>query len=159
MRDAQVTILVADAGPATTFERISDFAAYPDLIDVVRSVSVRPVGPGEDHSDWEVFFRNGILRWTEVDRFDADALTITFEQLEGDFAEFAGTWVVTPHGTGSAVAFTAAFDFGIPSLAGLLDPIAERVLKETIVRAVAGLFDRVDVLGDDASLALAAGVR
>ena len=45
---------------------------------------------------------------------------------------------------------SAEFDFGIPSLAGILDPIAARVLKETIARVVAGLFDKIEIVGDEA---------
>jgi len=39
--------------------------------------------------------------------------------------------------------FQADFDFGIPSLEGILDPIAERVIKETVAWVVVGMFDVV----------------
>jgi len=55
------------------------------------------------------------------------------------------------------VTFDSDFDFGIPSLAGILDPVAERVFKETIARVLTGLFDEIDVLGDpEVAAALAA---
>ncbi|WP_405915184.1 type II toxin-antitoxin system RatA family toxin [Streptomyces sp. NBC_00728] len=150
MRSAHVTLGVPGVSPQAAFARVRDFAAYPDLVDVVRSVTVRHTSDTDESSDWEVYFRNGILRWTETDRFDPAALTIVFEQIDGDFEEFSGSWVITADGDGCRIAFDTAFDFGIPSLAGILDPVAERVFKETIARVVRGLFPNAEVIGDEA---------
>lgn len=152
MRNASVLLRIDGVAPGTVFDRIHDFARYPEFTDVVRSVTVHQVSPEEETSDWEVYFRNGILRWTEADRFDRDGLVISFEQIDGDFAEFSGTWRIGADGPDSLVDFSADFDFGIPSLAGILDPVAQRVFKETIARVVLGLFEgRASVVGDDAT--------
>ncbi|MCD0484728.1 type II toxin-antitoxin system RatA family toxin [Streptacidiphilus sp. ASG 303] len=162
MRSAHVSIRARDVDPGTAFDRIRDFSRYPEFTDVVRSVTVRQVSPLEESSDWEVYFRNGILRWTETDRFDHDGRAIGFEQTDGDFAELTGGWLVTADGPDSLIAFRTEFDFGIPSLAGILDPVAERVFKETIARVVISLFDDAAVEGDEAVAravaAVAAGV-
>ncbi|WP_406504457.1 type II toxin-antitoxin system RatA family toxin [Streptomyces sp. NBC_00212] len=149
MRSTQLKVRVEAVCPNAAYDRIKDYARYPELTPVVRSVTVREMTDEEIHSDWEVYFRNGILRWTETDRFDEAKLRISFRQLEGDFAEFTGTWSVTPDGEGCLVDFAAEFDFGIPSLAGILDPVAARVLKETIGVVVTSLFERAHVVGDD----------
>ncbi|WP_369231286.1 type II toxin-antitoxin system RatA family toxin [Streptomyces sp. R21] len=146
MRNAQLTVRAAGVEADAGYARITDFARYPELSPVVRSVMVRQLGGDEEHSDWEVFFRNGILRWTEADRFDAGRRLITFRQLHGDFEEFTGSWSVRQDGDGCLIDFAAEFDFGIPSLAGILDPVAERVLKETIAAVLAGLFDSSEVV-------------
>ncbi|MFG2309375.1 type II toxin-antitoxin system RatA family toxin [Streptomyces sp. NPDC048566] len=156
MRSAQVTIRAVAVTPADAFDRVKDFAAYPALSPVVRSVTVtRPAsgpagGDGEEHSDWEVYFRNGILRWSETDTFDRAALTIAFAQTDGDFAEFSGTWRIRADGGDSLIDFSTEFDFGIPSLAGILDPVAERVFRETIGLVVTSLFAEAEVVGDEA---------
>jgi ribosome-associated toxin RatA of RatAB toxin-antitoxin module len=149
MRYVMLQARVPTADPDACFDRISDFARYPDLVDVVRSVAVHPTSPdGLEHSDWEVYFRNGILRWSEADRKDGSAHSIAFEQTDGDFDSFRGSWSVGPADGDCSVTFQTEFDFGIPSLAGILDPIAERVFKETIARVLAGLFGAVAVIGD-----------
>ncbi|MFS8202248.1 type II toxin-antitoxin system RatA family toxin [Streptomyces sp. CWNU-52B] len=151
MRSAQLTVRTGGVGPDEAYRRIRDFARYPELTPVVRAVTVRAGTDGEDgeeHSDWEVYFRNGILRWTEADRFDEERLTIAFRQLHGDFEEFTGTWRVRV-GAGCLIEFAAEFDFGIPSLAGILDPVAERVLKETIAAVLTGLFADATVVDPD----------
>jgi ribosome-associated toxin RatA of RatAB toxin-antitoxin module len=149
MRHVTLQARVPAASPRACFDRISDFARYPELVDVVRSVTVHPASPdGREHSDWEVYFRNGILRWSEADLKDDGSHSITFEQTEGDFDSFSGSWSIGAADDGCAVTFETDFDFGIPSLAGILDPIAERVFKETIARVLAGLFGTVRVVGD-----------
>ncbi|MEV7320804.1 SRPBCC family protein [Streptomyces sp. NPDC093970] len=131
-----VELLYGDTrlSPHEAYERVRDFARYPDLVDTVRSVTVHPAASGSPVlSDWEVDFRNGVLAWSEEDVFDDRALSIVFRQTEGDFESFDGRWDVTagPRGT-ARVRFAAMFDFGLPSLAGIVDPVAERVLRETI---------------------------
>ncbi|MEV0694332.1 SRPBCC family protein [Streptomyces sp. NPDC050388] len=151
MRSVRVIIRVHDIDAAAAFERVGAFSRYPELTDVIRSVASRRVSDGEEVSDWDVYFRNGILSWSETDRFDRETLTITFEQTDGDFAEFAGVWRLTADGADCLVDFSAEFDFGIPSLAGILDPVAERVFKETIARVVISLFaGNAAVVGDEA---------
>jgi ribosome-associated toxin RatA of RatAB toxin-antitoxin module len=154
MREVRLRVRVAGASAGECFDRIADFARYPDLVDVVRAVTVHPVAAGEpESSDWEVYFRNGILRWSETDEPDRSRLLIGFAQIDGDFEEFTGGWRIEPVAGGCDVHFGAEFDFGIPSLAGILDPVAERVFKETIARVLAGLFDRVEVLDDEPTAA------
>lgn len=149
MRYVTLRAQVPAADPDACFGRIADFARYPELVDVVRSVAVHPAAPDEpEHSDWEVYFRNGILRWSETDAKDGRSRRIAFEQTDGDFDVLTGSWSVTAAAQGCQVTFETAFDFGIPSLAGILDPIAERVFKETIARVLAGLFGTVNVIGD-----------
>ncbi|GAA3486011.1 MULTISPECIES: type II toxin-antitoxin system RatA family toxin [Streptomyces] len=150
MRNASVLLRVEGTAPEAAFDRVHDFARYPEFTEVVRSVTVHELSAAEETSEWEVYFRNGILRWTEADRFDRETLVISFEQIDGDFAEFSGTWRVSADGPDTLIAFSADFDFGIPSLAGILDPVAQRVFKETIARVVVGLFGSARVEGDEA---------
>jgi ribosome-associated toxin RatA of RatAB toxin-antitoxin module len=157
MRNVKLSARVAaDTGPC--FERIRDFARYPELVNVIRAVTVYPPDlDGTERSDWEVYFRNGILRWSEQDALDRADLRIKFRQIDGDFDYFAGHWAIAwdpgdgSDGSGAEsciVTFESDFDFGIPSLAGILDPVAERVFKETIARVLTGLFGEIEVIGD-----------
>nr|WP_234319358.1 SRPBCC family protein [Streptomyces sp. NRRL S-237] len=152
----------------TAYARVRDFARYPHLVPIVRRVDVAPAGPGHTVvSDWEVDFRNGVLAWTEEDVFDDTAMGISFRQTEGDFETFDGRWAITPHdadgngngeggGAGCTVRFEAEFDFGLPSLSQIIDPVAERVLRETIETILRALLDTNT--GADTGAGLGAGV-
>ncbi|MHB9756206.1 type II toxin-antitoxin system RatA family toxin [Streptomyces sp. BYX5S] len=148
MRSVDLTIGVPGIAAQAVYDRVAEFARYPELTPVVLSVTVHDLSETEETSAWEVYFRNGILRWTESDHFDRPALTITFAQLDGDFEVFEGVWWIVATDSGARVGFHAAFDFGIPSLAGILEPVAERVIKETITQVVLALFPSGTVLDD-----------
>ncbi len=143
MRFVTIDAFVPGRGTNEVFRTLADYARYPELTPVVRDVQVWTDDAGDLISSWEVNFRNGILRWTERDLVDAGRLRIDFTQIEGDVAEFAGSWLCCAEIGGTAVRFEALVDLGIPSLAEVLDPIAARTLAETICAILAGLY------GDD----------
>jgi ribosome-associated toxin RatA of RatAB toxin-antitoxin module len=119
---------------------LCDFERYPHLTAAVRSVQIQHASEGVTVSRWEVNFRGGILRWTEEDWFDPSTYTITFHQTEGDVERFDGTWQIEDVPGGCQVRFTAELDLGIPALGSILEPIAERALKDNIKSILAGLF-------------------
>ncbi|RDI66854.1 type II toxin-antitoxin system RatA family toxin [Nocardia pseudobrasiliensis] len=159
MRAVQLTVGSVTCPAARAYARIAEFERYPELVAEVRSVIVHDSPDGAPmSSDWEVYFRNGPLRWSEVDYFQPEQRRIVFEQTTGDFDIFRGTWRVESVDAGCAVHFEAAFDFGIPSLAGILEPVAEKVLKEGIAVALFQLLGDAQVI-DDAAVAAAVAAK
>jgi ribosome-associated toxin RatA of RatAB toxin-antitoxin module len=141
MRRVELDALVPGASPEAVYAAVTAFARYPELAPHVQSTVVhhgRPEPTGS--SSWELHFRSGLLRWTEQERFDEAGGVVEFSQERGDFDEFGGRWSVSPEPGGTRVRFVADFDFGIPSLEGILDPIAERVIRETAAFVVVGNF-------------------
>ena len=139
MPDVAVTATVPDACPDAVFSAVADFASYAKHTDTVRDVVVTTAPDGAVESAWEVNFRNGVLVWTERDVVDPAARRIDFEQVDGDFVVFTGTWAVEPDGDGATVRFTASFDLGMPSLAPMVDPIAVRTLVDNVQAILRGL--------------------
>ena len=90
-------------------------------------------------SQWEVNFRQGILRWTEEDFFDPLTYSIQFRQIEGDAEHFSGSWLLSDTDEGCLICFAADFDMGIPSLSDIIEPIAEQALQENIRSILQGL--------------------
>lgn len=144
MREVTVAVEAAGRTAEEAYGLISDFARYPELTDTVTGVTVHPPdADGTVLSDWSVVFRSGQMRWSERDTFLPEKLTVRFEQLEGDFEVFRGEWVCEGHGPGTIVRFSASFDLGIPSLAEILDPVAESTLRDNIIRILGGLLGEV----------------
>jgi len=141
VRFVEVVANVTGGVPAEVFEVLSDFERYPAATDAVRQVIVSRQTTNKVASTWEVNFRSGILRWKEEDEFDRDARTIRFTQVEGDLEHFTGVWHVDEHDDGCVVRFVAQFDMGIPTLAAMLDPIAESALRENISNIIRCLID------------------
>jgi ribosome-associated toxin RatA of RatAB toxin-antitoxin module len=156
MRRVEIETLVPAADADTVFDRVCDFTHYADYTGAVREVVVSPAVDGVTCSDWSVYFRNGILCWSERDRIDAGARTIAFEQVDGDFDQFSGTWSVEPADGDVRVTFTASFDLGMPSLAAIIDPIAERTLRENMESIIRGLLGQDVIFAGNVPASLSA---
>ncbi|MFD8151540.1 type II toxin-antitoxin system RatA family toxin [Streptomyces sp. NPDC059720] len=148
MRHVELDALIPAEQAERVLHAVRRWERYPDLAPHVNATTVHAAYPDPAaSSSWELHFRSGLLRWTEDDTVLPEQGQIRFEQSEGDFDSFCGTWSLTQHGDDVAVRFDADFDFGIPSLEGILDPIAERVIKETVAWALTGLFPAVRISG------------
>lgn len=144
MRRVVLEALIPATPAEAVFDRVVHFERYPELAPHVQSTTVhRTLPEPTGQSYWELHFRSGLLRWTEEETFLREELRITFTQLDGDFDELTGEWTLRQVGPDTELRFAADFDFGIPSLAGILDPIAERVIAETIAWVLVGLFEDV----------------
>jgi ribosome-associated toxin RatA of RatAB toxin-antitoxin module len=152
MRTVRLRLHVPSRTAADVYETLADFGRYPELCDAVRDVVVTAVSDDVTVSRWEVTFRAGLLRWTEEDRFDRDALTITFRQLEGDVALFDGSWECAEVPAGCQITFCARLDMGIPSLADALEPIAVRTLVENTVSIVTGLVGAAELVSSEVAV-------
>ncbi|MGW3649379.1 SRPBCC family protein [Streptomyces sp. NPDC000878] len=144
MREVIVQVVAEERTARQAYDLICDFRRYPELTDKVNEVVVHPPeADGSLRSDWSVIFRNGLMRWSERDRFVPETLTVEFEQIKGDFEVFHGSWVCEERSEGAVVTFRSDFDLGIPSLAEILDPVAESTLRDNILRILEGLMGRV----------------
>ena len=149
MRTIRLRLHVPHQSASDVYATLANFELYPTLCDAVQKVAVTEVSGNVTVSQWEVTFRAGLLRWTEEDTFDPDALTITFHQLEGDIAVFDGSWQCVDAAQGSEVLFSARLDMGIPSLASALEPIAARTLIANIISIVRGLVGSAELVASD----------
>jgi ribosome-associated toxin RatA of RatAB toxin-antitoxin module len=135
-----VHALLSGADTQQTFDRLADFAAYPEFTDAIRTVQVTHIDSTTLESTWEVNFRKGILIWTERDTIDPATRRIDFVQTKGDFSVFTGSWLVVEEGDTVRVEFASRFDLGIASLASLIDPVACTALRDAISEILRGLF-------------------
>jgi hypothetical protein len=147
MRATSISVRFRTDDVRGALRSIADFGRFPSLADDVRSVV-----PSGDGSQWTVNFRRGLMRWHETETIDEAALRISFEQTTGDFAAFAGSWRLTPVIGGARVDFAVSWDFGIESMAGIMDPIAERVIKRVACDVLKGLFGEITVLAGGEAL-------
>jgi ribosome-associated toxin RatA of RatAB toxin-antitoxin module len=141
MHTVDIIAHVSGGSPGAIFEVLTDFERYPELTDAVRAVEVLRETPTRLSSTWEVNFRHGILKWSEHDELDFERRVIAFTQTDGDLEHFSGSWSVDAHPTGCVVRFAAAFDLGMPSLARMLDPIAESALRENVADIIRGMIE------------------
>ncbi|WP_306300067.1 SRPBCC family protein [Streptomyces sp. NRRL B-24085] len=146
VRRVELRALVRAERAEEVFAQVVRWDRYAELAPHVESAVVHTGFPAtEGSSSWELHFRSGLLRWTEHERFEPGRGEVRFEQADGDFDSFSGSWEVRQDGPDVQVAFVCDFDFGIPSLEGILDPIAERVITETVAWTLTGMFPRTEL--------------
>ncbi|MGW1955816.1 SRPBCC family protein [Streptomyces sp. NPDC001920] len=149
MRCVELRAVLHGEDALAALDRIGAWERYPELAPHVNATQVHAAPPAPVcSSSWELHFRSGLLTWSEQEEFRRDQLRIRFTQTHGDFDSFCGDWELRQTGDDVEVLFRAEFDFGIPSMEGILDPIAERVLKESVAWALTGLFQRAEILGE-----------
>jgi len=132
---------VRNQSPKELAELLSGFEHYPDYTPTVVSVDSEHVDNGHKRSAWAIKFQDGVLKWVQDEWVETDEGRITFKSVNGDFKSLEGSWLATPVGDDSEVTFDVTFVSGLGTLSEVVDPIAERILREdfeVIMRAVIG---------------------
>jgi ribosome-associated toxin RatA of RatAB toxin-antitoxin module len=119
---------------------VSDVESYPRLMDHVRAVEIREHAAGHRVIAWEVDCKGFVMKWTEREVADHTRSRIDFHQITGDLARFEGSWQL--EGVGDAacrVSVSVLFEIGIPMLSDMLDPVAERAMRENLNKILSGI--------------------
>ncbi|CAB1128730.1 Polyketide_cyc domain-containing protein [Candidatus Hydrogenisulfobacillus filiaventi] len=127
------TVEVAEripAAPEAVFAVLSDMSRFPEFMDNVEEITILERGPDTTVSRWVTRLQGARFRWTERDRFYPGEWRITYEQIEGDLKRFQGYWQLEPDGDGCRVRLVTEFEFGMPMLASLLNPVAALAIRE-----------------------------
>jgi ribosome-associated toxin RatA of RatAB toxin-antitoxin module len=83
-------------------------------------------------TEWTTQLKGKEFKWSERETFDDDQLKIYYEQVEGDLAEMKGDWTFEDHPEGTRVIMTNAFEFGMPALEVVLNPVASVAIKNNL---------------------------
>lgn len=123
------------------WEVVLDVEGYPAQMDSVRWVAIEDeTGPELRRVAWSVTLKGSILEWREDERIDHDARVVSFTQVSGDLELFEGRWTVEEREPGAVrVTFDVSFEIGIPLLADMLNPVAQRSLRDNITDMLQGI--------------------
>ena len=105
------------------FDVIQDMASYPKFMNVDGRKIV----------------------WTERDDFYPETFKITYKQTAGDLKKMEGAWELFDTEEGVNVSLAVDFEFGIPMIAGLLNPILIRKVRENsedMLQAIKGEIEK-----------------
>lgn len=118
---------------------LKDMEKYPEFMPDLVSVEVLERKDNTTITRWVSNVDGRIIKWTEVDTFDDENMHIAYRQIEGDLKKFEGEWILTDIPGGTEIKLTVDFEFGIPMIAGLLNPILKkkvRVNSENMLKAI-----------------------
>lgn len=119
---------------------INDLESYPRLMDHVRSLKIKEQTPTHRLAEWQIDLKGCVMRWNEREDIDRDRYRIDYRALDGDLAEFDGYWqleALSPEST--RVTHSVSFEIGIPMLSQILNPVAERAIRDNTHKMLASL--------------------
>jgi|SRR3954447_10873864 len=126
---------------ARVWDAVVDVERYPDTMANVRWVEIREVeSPELRRTAWSVTLKGSILEWEEREHLDHDRHVVEFHQLKGDMEVFTGSWVLEERAPDlTHVRLDTEFEIGIPLLADMLNPVAQRALRENSAEMLRGV--------------------
>lgn len=134
----EVSLSVA-CTPEKIYPILKDMEKYPDFMMDLKSVEILERNGNTTVSRWVSNVDGRVIKWTELDTFDDDKMHISYQQIEGDLKKFAGEWILTPLNDETEIKLTVDFEFGIPMIAGLLNPILKKKVRtnsESMLKAI-----------------------
>ncbi|MDF2500034.1 MAG: cyclase/dehydrase [Anaerosporomusa subterranea] len=140
----EVKLPVASSA-ASIYPIIKDMEKYPQFMADLVSVEVLERTSGTTTTRWVSNVDGRIIRWTEVDVFDDEKKHISYKQTEGDLKKFEGEWVLTELEDGNTeIMLTVDFEFGIPMIAGLLNPLLKKKVRDNSMNMLKAIKERLE---------------
>lgn len=125
---------------------LADMSQFPQFMKNVESIEITERGDNYTLSRWVTRLQGAKFSWTERDTFYPQEGRITFTQLEGDLKVFQGEWRLIGVADGTEVTMETEFEFGIPMLATILNPIAKLALRDNARSMVRAIGNRAEPL-------------
>ncbi len=124
---------------ASVFEVVSDMESYPKFMKTIKAIRILERGDGYTVSDWEARLQGARFHWVEKDLFDPEHYRITYDQTSGDLRVFRGYWQLEEVSDGTQVTLVTEFEFGVPMLSSLLNPVAKVAIKDNAKSMLDGI--------------------
>lgn len=123
---------------------LKEMEKYPEFMEDLISVEVLERKENTTVTKWVSNVDGRTIKWTELDVFDDENLHISYRQLEGDLKRFEGEWSLTPIDGGTEVKLTVDFEFGIPMIAGLLNPILKKKVRDNSANMLKSIKEKME---------------
>jgi len=131
--------------PDKIYPILKDMEKYPGFMTDLVSVEILERTSNTTVSKWVSNVGGRIIKWTELDTFDDENMHICYSQIDGDLKKMAGEWVLTPTTEGTDIKLTVDFDFGIPMISGLLNPILKKKVRENSINMLKAVKEKMEI--------------
>lgn len=114
----------------SAYKLISNMTAYPTFMPDLVSVELLEREGNTTITKWISSVAGRKIQWTERDVFYPEEYRVEYEQIKGDLKVFRGHWQLTQEPDGIVIALYVDFEFGIPMIAGLLNPLLKKTVRD-----------------------------
>lgn len=132
------------AGREKVLPIIKKMEDYPLFMADLKEVNVLERGDNYTITHWVSNVDGRTIQWTERDTFYDDEWRIHYQQTEGDLKKMEGEWRLTETDGGTDIMLTVDFEFGIPMIAGLLNPILKMKVRDNSENMLAAVKAKVE---------------
>lgn len=126
------------------YDIVKDMAAYPEFMQDLVSVEILERGEDYTVSHWVSNVDGRKIVWTERDTFYPEQNRITYAQTDGDLKKMEGEWSIVEQADGCEVTLSVDFEFGIPMIAGLLNPILKKKVRENSENMLKSIKEQIE---------------
>ncbi len=126
------------------YDIVKDMAAYPEFMQDLVSVEILERGEDYTVSHWVSNVDGRKIVWTERDTFYPEQNRITYAQTDGDLKKMEGEWSIVEQEDGCEVTLSVDFEFGIPMIAGLLNPILKKKVRENSENMLKSIKEQIE---------------
>lgn len=137
-------MLDVSSKPDKIYPILKEMTRYPEFMPDLISVELLDRKENTTLTRWVSNVDGKIIKWTELDIFDDQNLHISYKQIEGDLRKFEGEWILTPNAAGTEIKLTVDFEFGVPMIAGLLNPILKKKVKDNSMNMLKAIKARLE---------------
>ena len=130
--------------PDKIYPVLKDMEQYPGFMSDLVSVEVLERNGDTTVTKWVSNVDGRIIKWTELDTFDDQNMHISYQQIDGDLKKMAGEWVLTSTAAGTDIKLTVDFEFGIPMISGLLNPILKKKVRENSMSMLQAIKEKME---------------
>ena len=123
---------------------VKNMEAYPGFMHDLESVEIIERGNDYTVSHWVSNVDGRRIVWTERDTFFDDENRIVYKQTEGDLKKMEGEWRLKNSDDGVEVVLAVDFEFGIPMIAGLLNPILKKKVRDNSENMLAAVKAQIE---------------
>lgn len=123
---------------------LKDMEKYPAFMTDLVSVEVLERTGNTTVTKWVSNVDGRVIKWTELDTFDDESMHISYNQIDGDLKKMAGEWILTPTPEGTDIKLTVDFEFGIPMISGLLNPILKKKVRENSMNMLKAVKEKME---------------
>ncbi len=123
---------------------VKNMEAYPGFMHDLESVEIIERGNDYTVSHWVSNVDGRRIVWTERDTFFDDENRIVYKQTEGDLKKMEGEWRLKNSEDGVEVILAVDFEFGIPMIAGLLNPILKKKVRDNSENMLAAVKAQIE---------------
>jgi coenzyme Q-binding protein COQ10 len=137
-------VISVDCNREKIYPILKDMEKYPGFMKDLLSVEILERTGHNTVSKWVSNVDGRVIKWTELDTFDDENMHIAYRQIEGDLKKFEGEWILTPLIEGTEIKLTVDFEFGIPMIAGLLNPILKKKVRDNSMNMLKAIKEKME---------------